>query len=300
MATAALVLFCGAGAVSGQEPAPSPGQAKSLADPARPPADTPKPDAKPDPNALVGSRIALGESNLQSIRYTASGTLANSADRDAKDAPPTAIGSYDVVIDYPASTMQIDVVSLAGADPAAPLAHHLEAINGTIAWDSEFVTMPTREPAQKRTRAKPAERFAPTSAAPRLDGATSVLRRQAIWMTPHGFLKAAMSNQPALRVAGSGTEVSFYAGPHRYVGFLNSKHQVERVRTWIRRPELGDLLVDTTYTDYAQFGDITFPTRIRQLQNGRPVLDLTVTGVEANPPVHIPVPKNVGEAAIAP
>ena len=61
------------------------------------------------------------------------------------------------------------------------------------------------------------------------------------------------------------------------------------------RPELGDVLIDTTYTDYAVFGSIAFPTRIRQLQNGRPVLDVTVTSVEANVPVHVAIPTNLSE-----
>jgi hypothetical protein len=113
-------------------------------------------------------------------------------------------------------------------------------------------------------------------------------------MTPHGFLKAALANQPALQAAGSGTEVSFYAGAHRYVGFLNSKHQVERVRTWVRRPDLGDVLLDTTYTDYQTFAGVAFPTRITQLENGRRVLDVTVTAVQPNVAVRVPVPAGLG------
>jgi hypothetical protein len=64
---------------------------------------------------------------------------------------------------------------------------------------------------------------------------------------------------------------------------------VERLRTCVRRPDAGDVLIDPTYTDYAVFGNVAFPTRIRQLQNGRPVLDVTVTAVEPNA-VHIAAP----------
>jgi hypothetical protein len=114
-------------------------------------------------------------------------------------------------------------------------------------------------------------------------------RRQRIWVTPHGFLKAALGNQPALRPAGNGTEVSFYLGTQRFVGFINSKNEVERVRTWVKRPA-GDLLIDTTYTEYRPFGSTLFPTRIVQRVSGEPVLDLAITAVQPNAPVRVVVP----------
>jgi hypothetical protein len=264
--------------------------------------DASRPDVKPDPNALVDARAALGEHNLQSLRYTASGTMVMNASSDSA-ATPAPVKSYEVQIDYPASTMQIDIV--AGADDVAaagaPAAHHVETISGALAWDADFQIVPAVDGSHKKARGNDRAHSGVASAEPpRLNGAASLLRRQAIWMTPHGFLKAALSNQPALRAAGSGTEVSFYAGTNRYVGFLNSKHQVERVRTWVRRPDQADVLIDTTYTDYAAFGNIAFPTRIRQLQNGRPVLDVTVSAVEANAPVHVIVPKSIALTTVAP
>jgi hypothetical protein len=281
-AVAALAVVVGARVLIGQQP--------SSADEAKPA------DVKPSPTAIDEARAALGESNLQSIRYTGSGTLAPSASGGAADAGPQSVARYDVLIDYPASTMQIDIVQGDG-DTGTTRSHHVEAINGTLAWDTDFVTT-LADAAHKKPRvSNVADGRVSSAEPPKLNVGASLLRRQAIWMTPHGFLKAAVSNQPALRAAGSGTEVSFYAGTHRYVGFLNSKHQVERVRTWVRRPDQADVLVDTTYTDYALFGNVTFPTRIRQLQDGRPVLDVTITSVEANAPVHVVVPKTVAQAA---
>jgi hypothetical protein len=288
-AVAGLALLLGVRVLAGQEPSPT-----------LSPSDAAKPaDVKPNPTAIDEARAALGESSLQSIRYTGSGTIAASASGAAAgDAAPRIVTRYDVLIDYPASTMQIDVVQGGGDEGASAgtQSHHVEAINGTLAWDTDFVTM-AADPAHKKSRGSHTTEARVSSAEPpQLNVAASLLRRQAIWMTPHGFLKAALSNQPALRAAGSGTEVSFYAGTNRYVGFLNSKNQVERVRTWVRRPDLADVLIDTTYTDYALFGNIAFPTRIRQLQDGRPVLDVTVTSVEANARVHIAVPKDVAQA----
>jgi hypothetical protein len=252
------------------------------------------PSAKPDPDALVNAIAALGGSHLLSIKFTGSGTIVPNSEAPAASNAPRGMRGYEVAIDYPASAMQIDLTpeaaaSLATASPAGPQVHQIEAINGTVAWDMAVTVAPATA-GHKKAGGKPANVSAVSvTEPPRLNAAASLLRRQAIWMTPHGFLKAALANQPALRPAGAGTEVSFYAGTNRYVGFLNSKHQVERVRTWVRRPE-GDLLLDVTYTDYAMFGSVSFPTRIRQLQNGQLMLDVTITDVQPNVPVRVPVP----------
>jgi hypothetical protein len=273
---AVLMLVTGTRVLSGQDPAPS----ASI--------------AKPDPNAIGDARATLGEMNLRSIRFIGSGTVMMHRVDDG-GAPMLTVKSYEVLIDYPASTMRVDIaVDQADAGAAASAtSHHVETISGTLAWDADFVATPKAAAGPQKKR-QPVSSLG-ASGDSRLNVAAAPLRGQAIWMTPHGFLKAALANQPALHAAGSGTEVSFYAGPHRYIGFLNSKHQVERVRAWVNDPGLGQVLIDTTYTNYTLFGTITFPTRIQQRLNGRSILDVTVSSVEANAPVHIAVPKNLGE-----
>jgi hypothetical protein len=285
MAMALVVM--GAGALRGQDPVP------------------PATIVKSDPHALADAIAVLG-GGVQSIRYAGAGSMVMSGPGDAMAvATPRSLKSYEVSIDYPASAMQIDVV--ADGESVAPAAgepvrrspggsatgetHHIQAINGTVAWDITLVV-----PALVSSHGKPHGKASGTSAAitepARLNPSAAPVRGPAIWMTPHGFLKAALANQPALRPAGAGTEVSFYAGANRYVGFLNSKHQVERVRSWVR-VDRSEVLLDTTYTDYAAFGSLSFPTRIRQLQNGQLVADVTVTSVQPNVPVHVPVPKEL-------
>jgi len=68
------------------------------------------------------------------------------------------------------------------------------------------------------------------------------------------------------------------------------------VRTWIKQPSGGDLLIDTTYTDYASFGKVSFPTRIVQTQTGRPTLELSITTVQPNVPVRVPIPEALAVA----
>jgi glyoxylase-like metal-dependent hydrolase (beta-lactamase superfamily II) len=77
------------------------------------------------------------------------------------------------------------------------------------------------------------------------------------------------------------------------VGTINAQNQVERVQTAISNPVLGDTPVETVYSDYKDFGGVTFPGHIVRTQGGYPVLDITVSSVKANPPVDISVPDAV-------
>jgi glyoxylase-like metal-dependent hydrolase (beta-lactamase superfamily II) len=86
---------------------------------------------------------------------------------------------------------------------------------------------------------------------------------------------------------------------------LNAKNQLERVETRTDNPVLGDLVTETTYSDYKDLGEITsdvlFPSHIVQKQGGFPVLDLTITKTDPNNPyVVFPVPDSVEKAPQGP
>ena len=85
-------------------------------------------------------------------------------------------------------------------------------------------------------------------------------------------------------------------GKYKMTGTINGQGQVEKVQTWIDHPIVGDMLVETTYTGYKDFGGVTFPSRIVQTQDGYPSLDLTISAVTANPTFDAPVPDNVRNA----
>jgi glyoxylase-like metal-dependent hydrolase (beta-lactamase superfamily II) len=98
-----------------------------------------------------------------------------------------------------------------------------------------------------------------------------------------------------------GTEVSFLiGGKYKMTGLINAHSQVEHVRTWIGQSIVGDMLIETQYSDYKRFGGIQFPQHILQSQDGFPSLDLTVLSMTANPVVDITVPDNVRNAPPAP
>jgi glyoxylase-like metal-dependent hydrolase (beta-lactamase superfamily II) len=108
-----------------------------------------------------------------------------------------------------------------------------------------------------------------------------------IWMTPHGFLKAAAATNATVSTATvSGRTihtVSFTAlGKYTLRGTINDRNLVERVETRIANTVLGDMLIDATYSDYKDFSGVKFPTRIVQRQGGHPTLDVTLGDVQPN------------------
>lgn len=121
-----------------------------------------------------------------------------------------------------------------------------------------------------------------------------------IWTTPHGFLKAAAANNATSQAADGGSDVSFTADGHKYVGRINAQNQVERVQTWIDNPVLGDTSVEISYSDYRDFGGVMFPAHIQRTQGGHPVLDITVSSVTANPTVDLQVPEAVRSFTLPP
>ena len=275
-----------------------------------------KPPAKPDPSAIEAATAMLGAVDLRSIKYAGTGVIHTGGQSllSTSSGGRIVLKSYEVSIDYPASAMSIEVVRETGTGDgnlsAAGENRQIYAVNGATAWDVSFGPASLDSPMTKTAavrRTKSGDAVNPlVPQPPERNPGAAVERRYAIWVTPHGFLKAALANQPTLRPAGSGTEVSFYSGGQRFVGFVNSKNQVERVRTWIKQPSTfakapmdtsgNELLIDTTYTDYATFGKVSFPTRIVQMRTGQPTLELSITAVQANVPVRVSIPETLANA----
>jgi glyoxylase-like metal-dependent hydrolase (beta-lactamase superfamily II) len=95
------------------------------------------------------------------------------------------------------------------------------------------------------------------------------------------------------------TTISFMVpGQLKVKALVNERNLVEKVDSWSTNPVLGDMLTETTYADYKDFGGIQFPTKITQKAGGFPTLELTVSEVKPNAPVDIPVPDNVRQASV--
>ena len=104
-----------------------------------------------------------------------------------------------------------------------------------------------------------------------------------VWMTPHGFLKAAAANKATLGNAGGRRTLSFQGrGKFTVTGTLNDQNLVERIETRVDNTMLGDMLVQAEYSGYRDYNGVKFPSRIVERQGGHPTLDINVTSVQPN------------------
>ena len=116
-----------------------------------------------------------------------------------------------------------------------------------------------------------------------------------IWVTPWGFLRGAAANNATARsrkidgvqysvVTWSPAQKAPSGQTYKLVGYINAANIVEKVETWVEHPILGDLHVDTSYSNYQDFGGVKVPGKIVQKRAGIQTFEATVTGATANPP----------------
>ena len=125
-----------------------------------------------------------------------------------------------------------------------------------------------------------------------------------IWMTPHGFLKAALSSRTLVtRRTSRGRavqEVVFGTGGRTFSGDINDQHLVERIGTTVANSVLGSMPVEVVFSGYRDYGGVRFPTRIVHSQGGHPTLDLTVTDVRPNGAATVTIARTVERGPTAP
>ena len=138
----------------------------------------------------------------------------------------------------------------------------------------------------------------PNGPAPQLAAAEE--RQLNIWITPHGFLRAAAAAGNAALAGDEGSSViSFTAlGKYKVDGSIDAQNHVTRVATKIPNPVMGDTDLVASYSDYKDFNGVQFPTKILVEQGGFPLWDLTIASVTPNAPVDLPVPDTVASATI--
>jgi glyoxylase-like metal-dependent hydrolase (beta-lactamase superfamily II) len=243
----------------------------------------------------------MGADSLKTVEITGTGMNAAVGQSFAPgtDWPRFEVTSYTRTIDYENRTSSEQITRRQGNYPpqgggGTPLQGEQQQhflVSGNSAWNMQGAT------------ANPA-------------AAAAEVRQLEIWLTPHGFLKAALApgtnptahtrtsqipGQPGRRV----TVVSFTAlGKYRVSGAINDQNLVEFVQTWIANPVLGDMLYEIRYTQYRDFGGVKFPGDIhthqgdQRLDEGHNSFQLTVKNVRVNPSVPaVTVPDNVRQAA---
>lgn len=225
----------------------------------------------------------LGAAKTTSIEFSGSGHWYQfgQAPSAVLPWPQFDISSYKAEINYATASAGVHIARLQADDPKrrrpAPTTQWVnQYVSGIAAWNLPVESAPQNPTPQP---------------------AAVEERRAEIWSTPHGFVKAALSNQAESKADKGGVEVSFTVdGKYRVVGRINAKNEVEQVKTWIDTPVLGDTLVETRFSDYRDFQGTRFPGEIVRSQGGHPVLALQIKEVKANGEVAIKVPDNVAKA----
>jgi glyoxylase-like metal-dependent hydrolase (beta-lactamase superfamily II) len=211
-------------------------------------------------DAVAAASKAMGVDTLTSITYSGSATTGNFGQSKTIAGPLaiTTVTNYTRTIDLaqPASrvTGTTQPPTIPGAPPPAPGTLNQNIAPANAAWTQQLE----------------------------------------IWITPWAFLKGAAANKATSKpqkVGGKAYTVISWSPaakspsgqPYRLNGYVNDQNMVERVETWVEHPVVGDLLVDTTYSDYKDFGGVKVPGKIVQKRAGMTTFEATITNASANP-----------------
>jgi glyoxylase-like metal-dependent hydrolase (beta-lactamase superfamily II) len=206
--------------------------------------------------------------DIKSAQYSGSGAQFNLGQSVSPDTPwpRVELKSFTRAVDYDKQASRNETVNAQGALT-------VQFLSGDKAWGQAGANI--------------------TTAA----AAVTTERQLQILMTPHGFLKGALANKATAKKSGKATLVTFTAlGKYKVVGVISAENLVEKVETRLDNSVLGDMLVETTYSDYRDFGGLKFPAKMAQKQGGHPVFDLTVTEAKANVALDLTVPDTVRQA----
>jgi glyoxylase-like metal-dependent hydrolase (beta-lactamase superfamily II) len=249
-----------------------------------------------DARAIVqAASTAMGAGNLKSVQITGTGWNAavGQSFSPAEDWPRFEVTRYTRTIDYDAKSSSEQITRRQGTYPpqgggGTPIQGEQQQhflVSGNSAWNMQGTTAnPVPAAAEQR----------------QLD----------ILLTPHGFVKAAMTASPTAvsRTVGGrkANVVSFTAlGKYKVNGTFNDQNLLELVQTWVSNPVLGDMLYETRYTEYKDFGGVKFPTVLhshqgdQRLNQGHNFMEIRVSNVQPNLTVPaLAVPDNVRQASV--
>jgi glyoxylase-like metal-dependent hydrolase (beta-lactamase superfamily II) len=249
---------------------------------------------------LQAADNAVGASKVNSIKYTGTGRISYLGQNftTTDDLPRVDMKSWSQTIDYGGKSATEEMVRVQGNNPPRgggagfPITGEQRSttlVSGNYAWNLN---------AQGQPQAQNNE---------------AEVRQFMIWITPHGFIKAALADPNAtvtdrefvgagrnLRVVGFTT-----MGKYRATGEFNNQNLLERVVTWIPNPVMGDMQVEIRYTDWKDIGNgIKAPFHIHMHQGDHPLvrgmnyMDAQASDVKANvESASLTVPEAVRNAA---
>jgi len=196
-------------------------------------------DAK---TVLQAAQKAMGD--VTSIQYSGTGHLNSfgQAWSPTSQWPVTNLTSYTRTIDYASKSSKEELLHSepnppvkGGGRPFAGDDKQVSFVSASYAWDM------------------PRDKAIPQPAA-------AEERQLQIWLTPHGFLKAALENNATMRKGSMGTLIEFQTGKYKVTGTIDAQNMVVRTETWFGNPVLGDMPVETTFSGYKDFNGVTLPS----------------------------------------
>ena len=126
-------------------------------------------------------------------------------------------------------------------------------------------------------------------------------RLEQIWLTPHGFMTAAVRNQEAVTVGSreGHTTLTVEIDGTPVTATLDENSRPATVEMAIDHPVLGETRLEAAYADYVDWPilDVFFPSGIAHRLGGETTLDLTVTEFFQNPYVVFPTPEQLGRSS---
>jgi glyoxylase-like metal-dependent hydrolase (beta-lactamase superfamily II) len=206
---------------------------------------------------IANASKAMGADNLRSIQYSGTGWNAGIGQSFSPedDWPRFDITAYTRTIDYNARTSYEDLTRRQGNNPprgggGTPIQgdqRAITAVSGNYAWAVNGANI-TPQPA------------------------AAELRQLDIWLSPHGFLKAAAAATDArsteMMLEGRKmTIISFTLNnKYRVNGHITDQNLVERTQTWVDNPVFGDMVYEHRFTDYKDYNGVKFPAVLHSHQ----------------------------------
>jgi glyoxylase-like metal-dependent hydrolase (beta-lactamase superfamily II) len=230
-------------------------------------------DAK---SVVAAASKAIGVDSLKTIQYSATGMdfALGQAPNAASPWPKFINKSYNRSINFETPASRVERVRVQGENP--PRGGGQQPIVGDQPQSQTII----------------------------IGADTPWVQQLEIWMTPHGFLRAAAARPATVEsktVGGKRYQVVTFQGDNKAKvnGYINERNQVERVETWLDNPFLGDMLFEAIYSDYKDAGGAQFPMHIVQKQGGHPTFDLRLADVKTNQAVDIQPPQGRGAQPVA-
>jgi hypothetical protein len=208
--------------------------------------------------SLQEAATLLSASSAKTLEFSGSGHWLQfgQAPVPGGDWPKFDVSAYSAAFDFDKRGERVQITRNRAPDGRARPASVEQTLEWSVLGDTAWNVAP---PQGGAPGAAPVATAAPAAVEERIAD---------IWTTPQGFLKAALANGAKSEARGANVEISFAIGDHRYVGTIGPDNRVASIRTWIDTPVLGDTLLETTFSDYKDFGGLLFPAQIHRSEGG--------------------------------